>query len=297
MQELQRMNHSPEGYTPAPQVLNQLPSLRFALEMAQLDLDRGGHQQLFPSAFASGQDGIPINGLVWMGTAEEMARQAQEKINAGFSCIKLKIGSLDFREELQLIRTLRESHPEIELRVDANGGLTRWYDKEKLQVDTRYAEECMEHLARFKVHSVEQPVFASAETYAQLCAKNILPIALDEQLIGIMGTEAKRNLLDAIRPQFIVLKPTLLGGFEACNEWIELARKSSTGWWITSALESNVGLNAIAQWTATLNNPMPQGLGTGSLFTNNITSPMYIREDKLWYNPKQAMRFDGIFEP
>ncbi len=255
--------------------LTQWPAIRFAIETALLDLQTGGRRILFPSSFTRGEAGIPINGLIWMGDADTMARQVEEKLMAGFRCLKMKIGAIDFEEEYRLLKELRQrfSEQELELRVDANGAFS-----------PAEAPALLERLAALDIHSIEQPVKAGQwEAMAKLCESSPLPIALDEELIGINEVSEKARLLETIQPQYIILKPSLTGGFFASRQWIDLALKQKTGWWITSALESNIGLSAIAQWTYTLDNPMPQGLGTGELFTNNADASLNIRHGALWF--------------
>ncbi len=249
------------------------PSIRMGVEMALLSLNGQGPFQLFPSVFAQGTAPISINGLVWMGGIAFMKQQIFDKIEAGFNCIKMKIGALDFEVERQLLSEIRSrySSNEVTLRVDANGAFLPHEALENLQT-----------LASYDLHSIEQPIAAGQhEALTDLCAKTPLPIALDEELIGVLDSKEKAALLTQIKPQYIILKPSLLGGFVASEEWITLAEKHNIGWWVTSALESNIGLNAIAQWTATLNTSMPQGLGTGSLFTNNIESPLVVANGML----------------
>ncbi len=256
------------------EILNEFPSIQFGLEQAFLDLE-STNQVLFPSPFTEGKEGIVINGLIWMGSIGFMKKQIQEKLEQGFSCIKMKIGALHFEEEYAVLQQLRKEYPSLELRVDANGAFTPEEALEKL-----------ERLSKLRLHSIEQPIKPHQwEAMASLCEQTPLPIALDEELIGVFHQEEKRRLLTAIKPQYIILKPSLVGGFKGSHEWIDLAEQLQIGWWITSALESNIGLNAIAQWTYTLNSSMPQGLGTGSLFTNNIPSPLVIRGEKLFYQP------------
>ena len=232
---------------------------------------------LFDSPFARGEEGITINGLVWMGTYEEMLSRLEEKLQASFHCVKLKIGAIDFFKELDLVKRIREvySKEQVELRVDANGGFT-----------PEDAMSRLEALAKYDIHSIEQPIKQHQwPKMAQLCRETPLPIALDEELIGVNVRSMKEALLDTIRPQYIILKPSLHGGIYGCTEWIELAKQRGIGSWITSALESNVGLNAIAHFAAKVYGPevkMPQGLGTGMLFTDNIPTPLEIRGDKLW---------------
>lgn len=260
--------------------LKDFPSIRFGLETAIRDYNTEGSKILFPSVFLEGKKGIPINGLVWMGDAGFMKSQVKEKIDQGFNCIKLKIGAIDFEEEISIIKSIRKefSASEMEIRVDANGAFS-----------PDDAPEKMERLADLGIHSIEQPIRQKQwPEMSELCSKSILPIALDEELIGINDREEKIKMLFSILPDYIILKPSLHGGFAGCNEWVQLAESLNIGWWITSALESNIGLNAIAQWTATLNNTMPQGLGTGQLFTNNIPSPLEIKSGQLFYNPQHS---------
>ncbi len=257
------------------EMLGSFPALQFCVEMALLDLQHPSGFVLYPSAFTQGLKAIPINGLVWMGDRNAMLQQIKDKLAMGFSCIKLKIGAILWEEEKQLLKYIRSHYPKekIELRVDANGGFT-----------PEEAPEILKELAELDIHSIEQPIYANQHVeMAELCKNTPIAIALDEELIGIQDPKEKKDLLDKIRPQYIILKPSLLGGFSQSEEWIRLAEERGIGWWATSALESNVGLSAIAQWTATLNNPMPQGLGTGALFHNNIDSPLYLKGDQLFY--------------
>lgn len=257
--------------------LRDWPSIQFGVEQAFLSLESEDPFVLFPSNFTKGTDSIAINGLIWMGGPAYMKEQIDEKLASGFSCVKLKIGAIDFAKELDLLRYIRThfSADEIELRVDANGGfgLEDAFDK-------------LEQLAELKLHSIEQPIKSGyVEDMAALCKNTPLPIALDEELIGITDLQRKKEVLDEIKPQYIILKPSLVGGFSGCTEWIRLAEERGIGWWITSALEGNIGLNAIAQWTYTLNATLPQGLGTGALYTNNIDSPLEVVDGALYYNP------------
>ena len=259
------------------EALRDWPSIQFGIEQAFMSLASDTPYLLFPSAFTRGEQAIPINGLVWMGEQAFMKEQIDEKLAQGFSCVKLKIGAIDFDAELHLLRDIRQHYPveQIELRVDANGAFTIAEAPAKLK-----------QLAQLHLHSIEQPIKQKQiQDMAKLCQTTELPIALDEELIGVTTYDAKRALLEAIRPQYIILKPSLVGGFRGSQEWIELAEHLKIKWWITSALESNIGLNAIAQWTFTLNNSMPQGLGTGALYTNNIEAPLEVKRGKLWYNP------------
>ncbi len=254
--------------------LSLFPSIAFGLETALLDLKTGGKRLLFNTEFSKGAAGILINGLVWMGDKAFMQKQISEKIADGYRCIKLKVGALDFETELEIIAGIREqfSENEIEIRLDANGGFSPADALLKL-----------EKLAKFQIHSIEQPIKqGQLDKMAEICQKSPIPIVLDEELIGIKSTE-KESLIEKIKPAYIILKPSLLGGFKASEEWIQLAERHNVKWWITSALESNIGLNSIAQWTTTLGSELPQGLGTGQLYHNNFPSPLEIRNAMLFY--------------
>jgi len=260
--------------------LLDFPSIRFGLETALADLNAKDDKILFPSDFTEGKQSIPINGLIWMGDADFMNRQIGEKLEQGFRCIKLKIGAIDFDTEISVLKKLRNEFPpdELEIRVDANGAFS-----------VEEAPGKLAKLAELRIHSIEQPIKQGQyKAMADLCNQSIMPIALDEELIGVNRREDKIKLLLSILPDFIILKPSLHGGIAGCTEWIGIAESLNIGWWITSALESNIGLNAIAQWAATLNNPLPQGLGTGKLFTNNIPSPLEIRKGELFYKPEKS---------
>ncbi|HPW71999.1 MAG TPA: o-succinylbenzoate synthase [Bacteroides graminisolvens] len=262
-----------EGNIPTESLRNY-PSILFGLETALRHYETGS-LALWDTPFSRGEAGIPINGLIWMGNFEEMYRQIEAKMEAGYRCIKLKIGAIDFDAELTLLKHIRSrfSVKDIELRVDANGAFSPAEAMHKLDA-----------LSKLDLHSIEQPIRAGQwEEMARLTARTPLPIALDEELIGHNTPEIKQELLSAIRPQYIILKPSLHGGICGSNEWIAEAEKQNIGWWVTSALESNIGLNAIAQWCATLHNALPQGLGTGQLFTDNIDLPLEIRKDCLWF--------------
>ena len=262
-----------EGNIPIESLRNY-PSILFGLETALRHYETGS-LALWDTPFSRGEAGIPINGLIWMGNFEEMYRQIEAKMEAGYRCIKLKIGAIDFDAELTLLKHIRSrfSVKDIELRVDANGAFSPAEAMHKLDA-----------LSKLDLHSIEQPIRAGQwEEMARLTARTPLPIALDEELIGHNLPEIKKELLSAIRPQYIILKPSLHGGICGSNEWIAEAEKQNIGWWVTSALESNIGLNAIAQWCATLHNALPQGLGTGQLFTDNIDLPLEIRKDCLWF--------------
>jgi len=265
--------------------LSAFPSIAFGLETALLDLAAQGSKCLFPTDFTEGKAGIPINGLVWMGDKAFMQRQIREKIEAGFHCIKLKIGAIDFETELEIISDIRRqfSPDDIEIRVDANGGFSPEDALEKLN-----------RLSSFSIHSIEQPIRQKQfEAMADLCRQSPIPIVLDEELIAVKPAEIEM-LLQTIKPAYIILKPSLIGGFSPSEEWIRLAKIQNIGWWITSALESNIGLNAIAQWTATLGSTLPQGLGTGQLYQNNIPSPLLIEHARLFYRPENKWNLSPI---
>ncbi|GAB4163015.1 MAG: o-succinylbenzoate synthase [Winogradskyella sp.] len=277
-------DHIELGLEPLLKNLIDYPSIQFGLEMAFKSLESQSQFNLFPSKFTQGQDTIPINGLVWMGDEAFMRKQVKEKIEAGFNCIKLKIGAIDFQAELDILKSIRKefSISDIELRVDANGAFSAYEALEKLK-----------RLSEYQLHSIEQPIKPKQlDEMANLCEVTPLPIALDEELIGVFSKEQKQNLLQTIKPQYIILKPSLVGGFGGSEQWIKIAENLNIKWWITSALESNVGLNAIAQWTYTLNNTMPQGLGTGSLFTNNFVSPLTVKNGTLHYNTNKNWNFN-----
>lgn len=257
------------------EAMRDYPSMLFGLETALLNLQHG--DIMFDTAFSRGEVGIPINGLVWMGNYDEMLQRMEEKLEKGFRCVKLKIGAIDFDQELDLVKRIRNrfSFHEVELRLDANGAFPYEEALYKLELLSQYA-----------IHSIEQPIKAQQwALMAELCRESPLPIALDEELIGVNDPEMKHHMLNIIKPRYIILKPSLHGGMQGCREWIKTARDMGIGSWITSALESNIGLNAIAQFAADVYGDhitMPQGLGTGQLFTDNIPMPLEIRGDKLW---------------
>jgi len=266
------------------QELLEYPSIQFGLEQALISLQSDNPFELFPSKFTQSKDDIAINGLIWMGDKSFMKQQIKDKLIAGFSVIKMKIGAIDFETEIELLKSIRDeySSEEIELRVDANGAFLPSNALEKLK-----------RLSDFQIHSIEQPIKqGQLKEMAELCAKTTIPIALDEELIGVFDVTTKQEILQTIKPQYIILKPSLVGGFKGSEEWINLAEKHQIGWWITSALESNIGLNAIAQWTYNLQPKMPQGLGTGSLFTNNIASPLEVKSGCLYYNNNKSWKFN-----
>ena len=274
-----------EGVDPRNISLDEYPSIAFGLETALLDLAAQGSKDLFHSPFITGTAGIPINGLIWMGDKAFMEKQISEKIAAGYRCIKLKIGANDFSTELDIIAAIRNrfSPDDIEIRLDANGAFSPLDALDKLN-----------RLSEFSIHSVEQPIRQhQLNAMAELCAQSPIPIVLDEELIGV-NLHDKEALLQKIMPAYIILKPSLIGGFKQSEEWILLAKKYNIGWWVTSALEANIGLNAIAQWTATLGSSMPQGLGTGQLYHNNIPSPLVIEKANLYYKPENRWDLHSI---
>lgn len=266
-----------------PTDLSKHSSIQFGFEQALRDFASGGRHIYFPSDFIKGKAEITINGLIWMGSLDEMKERVTRKVEEGFKCIKIKIGSLNWDKELSLIKGLREnfSADKLTIRVDANGAFS---------MENVFAR--LRDLADLEVHSIEQPIpqhFPDLMRF--VCEVSPIPVALDEELIGITGRENKLKLLDYIKPEFLILKPALCGGFSGAEEWIEVAGELGIGWWITSALESNIGLNAIAQFTAGLNNSLPQGLGTGGLYTNNFSLPIYLDGEHLRYDPN--MRIDN----
>ncbi len=264
--------------------LIEFPSIQFGIEMAFQSLESKNPFVLFPSKFTAGEKAITINGLVWMGDEAAMKQQIEEKIEEGFHCIKLKIGAIDFDKEMELLRFIRANFDEktIEIRVDANGAFSENDALVKLN-----------QLAGFKLHSIEQPIQKNhTDTMSDLCKSTPIPICLDEELIGVFCVDEKTALLQKIKPQYIILKPSFVGGFRGTLEWITIAEKLNIGWWITSALESNVGLNAIAQFTFLQNNLMPQGLGTGSLYTNNFDCPLEVLNGQLWYQKGKEWNFN-----
>ena len=257
------------------EAMRDYPSMLFGLETALLNLQHG--DLLFDTAFSRGEAGIPINGLVWMGSYDEMLQRIEQKLQQGFHCVKLKIGAIDFEQELDLVKHIRSrfSFHDVQLRLDANGAFPFEEALYKLELLSQYA-----------IHSIEQPIRAGQWAYmAELCRESPLPIALDEELIGVSDHEMKHHMLNIIKPRYIILKPSLHGGMAGCREWIAAARDMGIGSWITSALESNIGLRAVAQFCSSVYGDAvttPQGLGTGQLFTDNIPMPLEIRGDQLW---------------
>lgn len=256
--------------------LNLLPSVEFAIETALLDLQNGGIRKIADTDFVNKKEPVKINGLIWMAEKEKMKEQIIQKLKDGFKCIKLKIGAINFDDECDLLEYIRKEFPpsEIEIRVDANGAFSPSDAREKLK-----------RLSKYHLHSVEQPIKPGQwKEMAGLCSKTDIPIALDEELIGISSNAGRKLLFQIVKPQYIVLKPTLTGGIQESQDWIELAEEFDTGWWITSALESNIGLNAISQWASTFDTDTYQGLGTGQLYENNIPSPLVVKNGSLIYN-------------
>ncbi len=270
---VQKINHKEEI---GESEFTGFPAVKFGYETAMTGLNNESPVLLFPSEFTSGKTGIPINGLIWMGSKEFMLQQVSQKIAEGFTCLKLKIGAIDFQAETEILRSIRNRFPasQLEIRVDANGAFSPENALEKL-----------EQLAKFDLHSIEQPIKQGQFSEMKKLSENSpVPIALDEELIGISIKNEGKNLLESICPQYIILKPTLIGGIKAAEDWISLAEKRGIGWWVTSALESNIGLNVISQWVASLKTTNFQGLGTGALFENNVGSPLYVSKGFLWYD-------------
>jgi o-succinylbenzoate synthase len=259
--------------------LENYPSIKFGFETAILDLQNGGKGIIFNNDFAKGEKKIPINGLIWMGDQQFLYEQVEQKLAEGFSTIKMKIGAIDFEQEIKILAAIRSKYSanQITLRVDANGAFT-----------LQQARKVLDRLADLEIHSIEQPIEAGNWLeMKELCATTPIPIALDEELIGITKIQEKINLLDTIKPQYIILKPSLHGGISGTKDWIDLAESKNIPWWITSALESNIGLNAICQLTAEYENNLPQGLGTGSLYTNNIESDLIVENGFIYKSKKE----------
>ena len=266
------------------EALIEFPSIQFGVEMAFQSLTSENPFLLFPSSFTNGLKSIPINGLIWMGNEAFMKQQIEAKLAEGFQCLKLKIGAINFEEELKLLRYIRQnfSPDQVEIRVDANGAFDKTVALYKLN-----------QLSGFKLHSIEQPISKNnTDSMSELCKMSPIPIALDEELIGVFSFEDKEQLLVKIKPQYIILKPSFVGGFRGTNEWISLAEKYNIKWWITSALESNIGLNAIAQWTYLKQNTLPQGLGTGALYTNNFECQLEVSNGQLEFKKEREFYFD-----
>ncbi len=268
--------------------LPSLPGIQFALETALKDMATGGTQLLFPSEFTGGKEGIATNGLIWMGDRSYMKRQIGEKLDIGFRVLKLKVGAIEMEEELDLLHGIRLEYGEdlLEIRLDANGA---W--------KVEQARERIERFSEFGIHSIEQPIArGQIREMAALCDQSPIPVALDEELIGLTSLKERAELMDVIRPEYVILKPGLLGGFSVAEEWIRLAEKRNSGWWITSALESSLGLNSIAQWTYDKQVTIPQGLGVGTLYTNNIPSPLQMEGDQLWHLSHKSWDLQMVFQ-
>jgi len=272
---LQEFIENPEYFIKNRNLSNS-PAVKFGIETALTDLNKGGEKILYPSDFTNGKKGIKINGLIWMGDKQLMLNRIKEKVSQGFTCIKLKIGAINFNDEIDLLKYIRKtfSPDDVEIRVDANGAFTP--ETALLKLNT---------LSKLNIHSIEQPIKQGQWKHMEyICRNTPLPIALDEELIGISDTKQRIELLKTIKPQYIILKPSLTGGLQDTKEWSNLAEQNNIGRWVTSALESNIGLNAIAQWTFINGSDMPQGLGTGQVFKNNINSPLKIKGEELWFN-------------
>lgn len=257
-------------------VLPPMSAIRFGFETALADLAAGGTRCFWPSQWDEGRYGIQTNGLVWMGDKPTMLARVEEKLEQGFGVLKLKIGGIDFDDEVDIISSVRRrfSRDVLEIRLDANGSFT-----------CDNALERLDRLSRFGIHSLEQPIMAGQpEAMGRICRQSPVPVALDEELIGCRDRSDIDALLSEVRPAYIILKPSLCGGFAAADDWIDAATRLGLGWWATSALESNIGLNAIARWVALKNPAMPQGLGTGALYHNNISSPLQMKGDRLYYS-------------
>lgn len=286
---IDRINHSSRDGQDISAVTDLAPqefsSLIFGLETALLDLHNGGRRIIFYNSFMKGSP-IDINGLIWMGDMDFLMDQINQKISQGFRCLKLKVGGLDFQRECDVLDYIRKKYfrEDISIRLDANGAF---------RIDDALYK--LGELQKFGIHSIEQPVKPGLEEMEEVCRKSPIPVALDEELIGINARDEKKRLLEKLKPQFIVLKPTLHGGFKGCEEWISLAQELNTGWWITSALESSIGLNAICQFTANYSPTMPQGLGTGSIYHNNVSSPLKVRRGSIYYD--NLSNWSGEFSP
>ncbi len=268
--------------------ISNFPSIKFGLETALKDFSNEGRRKIFDNNFIKGLKKIHINGLIWMGDSIFMKNQIKEKLDLGFSCIKLKIGALNFKDEFSILKEIRDSFSKesLEIRVDANGAF-----------DTINAIFKLEQLSKLNIHSIEQPIAINQfEEMKQLCSKSPIPIALDEELIKTRTISEKKNLLSFIKPQYLILKPSLLGGFKQTQQWIEIAKNHNIEWWITSALESNIGLNAIAQYCSEFDLKLPQGLGTGNLYNNNIISPLTLDGELLRYDVRKDWELNNLFD-
>lgn len=275
LEEINRSDiHPGDGASLMKCIPPEFPSVIFGVETALLDLQNGGNRVIFQNDFISGKP-ISINGLIWMGEMDFMMDQINQKIAQGFTCIKIKVGGLDFDRECDILSYIRRRYfrENITIRLDANGAFKA--------TDALYK---LDEMSRFQIHSIEQPLKAGAEETEELCRKSPIPVAFDEELIGIRELDNKTSLLKKLQPRYIVLKPTLHGGIRGCEEWISVAESSGVGWWITSALESSIGLNAICQFAGNYRNDLPQGLGTGAIYENNIRSPLLVKNGHIFYD-------------
>lgn len=287
--KLTEVCQNPEHFLKDGSALMNWPSIRFGLEMAYCSLNSQDPFILFENDFTAGVRDIPMNGLVWMGSRVQMEAQVDEKLKAGFRCIKMKIGAINWQDEIDIIQHLRSrySRDKIEIRVDANGAFS-----------ADNVHQRLDELSKYEIHSIEQPVRAGQpELMKELCANSPVPIAFDEELIPVLNSSDRKDLLESTRPQYLVLKPSLLGGFASSEEWISLAQEYKINYWVTSALESNVGLNALAQWVSTLDpGHRYQGLGTGQLYHNNFTSALEVRSGALHYDPQFRWSLNQIWD-
>lgn len=257
------------------EVLPEEASIRFGIECALLDLENGGKGVYFNNNFTNGDREIPINGLIWMGSIPFMREQVEQKLQQGFTTLKFKIGAGSIEQELDLIQSVRDRADggKLTIRVDANGAF-----------DEGSIAPVLLRLSELGVHSIEQPVMpGNSELMARICAESIISIALDEELINCTKIDQRVKLLDQIHPQYIVLKPSLHGGISGTKEWIRLAEERKIGWWLTSALESTIGLEAICQLAGEYANDLPQGLGTGALYLNNLPTRLEVKHGTITY--------------
>ncbi|MBS1559236.1 MAG: o-succinylbenzoate synthase [Bacteroidetes bacterium] len=274
-----------QNFFQSGEISRECSSISFGIETALLDLMQGGKRLIFNNKFIE-KFPVPINGLVWMGGLDFMLQQVEIKIRDGYRCIKLKVGGLDFEKECDVLNYIRRKYfrEKIELRLDANGA----FKKEE-------ALDKINSLKRFDIHSIEQPIKPGQPEMEEICAKSPIPIALDEELIGIHSPDEKERLLSKLSPSFIILKPTLHGGMLGCDEWIKAAENRNIGWWITSALESNIGLNALAQFTSQYPSGIPHGLGTGQIYENNFSSPLFAEKGMLHFQAGEKWDLSNLF--
>lgn len=266
-------------YLTRPDLLKSWPSLQMAMDMIRAQLNSKQLFNPFPGTFSQGGTEIPINGLVWMGDKDSMLNSIRTKISEGYKCVKLKIGGIDFNDELRILEYIRKDFDEnaIEIRLDANGA----FEKNKARLK-------LESLAKFGIHSIEQPIKQGQwNEMANLISYSPIPIALDEELIGITEKDEREKMLEDLKPDYIILKPSLIGGFTSSKEWIDFANKFGIKWWLTSMLESNIALNALCQWVSTQDTGnLPQGLGTGKLYSNNIDCGLNTSGGFIRFNPE-----------